>query len=261
MLNLTQPPRAARRPVLRATGLVGAPGASVDVAPLPSPRAAPETADAWRDALGLLTGLRLPAAAPRLARVPRGDGHVVIDIPGWKAPETTGAPLRRYLRLLGYDARGWGRGTNQGNPEADAEALIEQVLALTGDGSRVTLVGWSLGGVIAREVARRHPEAVRHVVTYGTPVVGGPTFTVGARSYGRAESERIARLTEELDRDDPVRTPLTVIFTRRDRIVSWEACLDRTSPDVEHFEVGSTHLGLGLDPDVWTRRRRLAAVR
>ncbi|MCW2836845.1 MAG: hypothetical protein JWQ15_959 [Marmoricola sp.] len=96
-------------------------------------------------------------------------------------------------------------------------------------GSPVSLVGWSLGGVIAREVARRRPEAVRRVVTYGTPVVGGPRSTAVARAYGPEASTDAGAVADRLDAESPIRVPLTVVFSRRDGIVTWEACLD---PDV-----------------------------
>ena len=199
-----------------------------------------------------LAAVRLPGALPRLLRAPRGDGHTVVDIPGWKAPELSGAPLRAYLRALGYDARGWGFGTNTGDPRRDVERLTRKVLGLVdASGSPVSLVGWSLGGVIAREVARRHPEAVRRVITYGTPVLGGPRFTAVARAYG-PEADVAARVVaRRLDAAGPVQVPLTVVYTRRDGIVAWEACLDHVSPRVEHVEVFSTHIGMGVDPDVW----------
>lgn len=225
---------------------------AADVARIAAPTAAPPTAGLWREALSASTVLRWPVALPRLARSPRGDGHVVIDVPGWKAPEATGAPLRRYLRRQGYDARGWGMGVNTGTPEADAEELAERVVELTRDGSRVSLIGWSLGGVIVREVARQHPDLVRQVITYGTPIAGGPTFTIGAAAFGRDECRRISDLNDLLDDDLPIRTPLSVIFTRRDHVVAWQACIDHRSRDAQHFEVGSTHLGLTVDPDVWS---------
>ncbi len=196
---------------------------------------------------------RLVAAGARLARAPRGDGGVVIDVPGWLAAEVTNAPLRRYLARLGHDARGWGLGVNRGRPERDARLLAKRVLAAAAESGRpVALVGWSLGGLVAREVARQHPDAVRRVVTYGTPVVGGPTHTVGARHYGPDESQRITRLAQRLDAEHPIEVPVTAIVSRRDGVVSWRACIDRTSRDVEHVEVRSTHLGMGLDPDVWS---------
>jgi pimeloyl-ACP methyl ester carboxylesterase len=160
--------------------------------------------------------------------------------------------MRAYLRALGYDARGWGFGTNTGDPRRDVERLTSRVQELADDrGSRVSLVGWSLGGVIAREVARRNPDVVRRVITYGTPIVGGPRFTAVARAYDPRASDAARVVAERLDAETPIRVPLTVVFTRRDGIVSWEACIDRSSPDVEHVEVYSTHLGMGIDPDVW----------
>ena len=175
----------------------------------------------------------------------------MVDIPGWRAPELSGAPLRTYLRRLGYDARGWGFGTNTGDPRGDVERLTLQVLNLASEaGSPCSLVGWSLGGVIAREVARKEPQAVRRVVTYGTPVVGGARFTAVARAY-RPSSAAVDDLTKRLDLESPIRVPLTAVFTRHDGIVAWQACIDRHSPLVEHVEVFSTHIGMGLDPDVW----------
>ena len=199
-----------------------------------------------------LDAARLVGAVPRLAGAPRGDGHLVVDIPGWKAPELTGAPLRAYLSRLGYDARGWGFGTNTGDPRRDVERLSERVRDLVEEAGRpASLVGWSLGGVIAREVARRHPDVVRRVITYGTPVAGGARHTSVARASsagGDADADRVAR---RLDAASPIRVPLTVLFSRRDGVVSWQACIDRSTPQAEHVEVASTHLGMGFDPDVW----------
>ena len=223
-----------------------------DIAALDGPSGPPSGRAVLTEIGGGLAAARLAGALPRLRRAPRGDGHTVIDIPGWKAPELSGAPLRTYLRALGYDARGWGFGTNSGDPRRDVDRLARRVLGLVDDsGSPLSLVGWSLGGVIAREVARRHPDAVRRVITYGTPVVGGPRFTAVARAYGPEVGGHAVTVAERLDAASPILVPLTVVFTRRDGIVSWEACIDRFSPYVEHLEVSSTHLGMGLDPDVW----------
>ena len=195
---------------------------------------------------------RLALKTPSLRHSPKGDGEPVIDIPGWRAPEASGAPLRSFLRRIGYDAMPWGLGTNRGDPETDAERLSQTVLATAESAGRpVALVGWSLGGVVAREVARNSPETVSRVITYGTPVIGGPTHTIGASSFGAEEAERITRLIEEVELEKPISVPVTTIYTKRDGIVDWRACIDRHTPDVEHIEVASTHLGLGIDPDVW----------
>ena len=162
------------------------------------------------------------------------------------------APIRAYLRHLDHDCRGWGRGVNRGDVEGDVTALVPQVERLADEeGRRVALVGWSLGGLIARELAREAPDAVAGVVTFGTPVIGGPAYTIGARNHSTEDKERIIGLLEERDRENPIEAPITAIFTKRDGIVNWPACIDRTSPNVRHVEVRSPHLGLGIDPDVW----------
>jgi pimeloyl-ACP methyl ester carboxylesterase len=168
-------------------------------APLPS---APTDAGAalrgeWR------TLVRLPLLLTRawpLAQITRGDGSIVIDTPGWKAPETSMAPLRIFLRRKGHDARGWGLGTNRGRPEKYTILLTSSIEAIVAKaGQPVTLIGWSLGGVVARAI----PHAVRRVITFGTPVVGGPTHTLAARAFGSKECARITALADTLDRTRP----------------------------------------------------------
>jgi pimeloyl-ACP methyl ester carboxylesterase len=244
--------RSAVRTLLAGVGATTRARDVPDVSGAPHPE---DTPSWWRLAVEAGSGLeaaRLVAARRRLMSMPRGDGRVVIDIPGWRAPEISGLPVRRYLASLGYDARGWGLGTNTGDPERDARLLTESIVRLEAESGRsVSLVGWSLGGVIAREVARRRPDLVHRVITYGTPVVGGPSYTAVAGRYTHEVRQHATRVTQRLDAERPIRVPITVIYSRRDGIVSWEACLDRVSPDVEHVEVRSTHIGMGVDPDVW----------
>jgi pimeloyl-ACP methyl ester carboxylesterase len=204
---------------------------------------------------------RLAAARWRLRSAPRApeEGALVIDVPGWGAPETLTSPLRQYLTGLGYHAQGWGFGRNRGDVQGDVRRLEKHVRELAAARGPVSLVGWSLGGVIVREVARRHPARVRQVVTFGTPLVGGTAYTVGAWFGENADSDRLAAFTEHRDRSRPLQVPVTVILSRRDGVVSWRGCLDRYSPRAQHVEVGSTHLGMVVDPDVWlTIARSLA---
>jgi pimeloyl-ACP methyl ester carboxylesterase len=228
--------------------------------PAAPPAGRPDRSGLWKEWRLAVELARLGLATPALSRLPRGDGGPVLLIPGWKAPEATMGPLRRYLAWLGHDARHWGLGRNRGKPEADTARMAERVAALaTERGRPVALIGWSLGGAIARETARLVPGSIAQVITYGSPVVGGPTHTVGAPSWGREECARISRGIAALDADSPLRVPVTAIFSRADEIVSWPACIDRISPRVRHFEVWSTHVGLGIDPAVWTViARRLA---
>ena len=240
----------------QSTGLAGLLGR-------PSPRALrvppateeiPVGGPSIRHRLGELTGVlqaaRLLRSAPWLARAPRGHGETVIDLPGWKAPEASNLAMRIWLRRLGYDARSWGLGTNSGAVERDVEVLVDR-LRRSPEAPPVALLGWSLGGVVAREIARVAPERVARVITYGSPVVGGAGHTIFASSYRDEESERIVAESERLAAEDPIRVPITAIYSRRDGVVDWRACIDRASLDVSHVEVGSTHLALGLDPDVW----------
>lgn len=219
----------------------------------PAPAEMPRTLRAMlAESTGALEVARLLSWMPWLARAPRGDGQVVVLVPGFQTPDLVMDPLMRFLRLLGYEARTWGRGFNRGRVEQDVAAMVPRIEQwATESGRPVAVVGWSLGGVISRELARELPDEVDQVVTYGTPVVGGPSYTAAASLYPPEVRARVAAQSAQRERDMPVQQPITAIFTRADGIVSWSACIDRTSPRVRHVEVGSTHMGLGMDPEVW----------
>jgi len=251
------------RPVvapLAAAGVVFGGTPLRDPAVVPPPDGPPSRLTGVGELLAPWQLMRLLAAAPRLARAPCGDGRIVLDVPGWGASDRAGTLLRAYLRRRGYDARGWGLGANRGRPERDARRLATVVVALARSQERpISLVGWSLGGVIAREVARAHPDDVDRVITFGTPVIGGAAHTFAASSAGRGEGAWLRARQRRLDQVRPILTPITAIYSRADGVVSWRACIDHDSPLVEHVEVRSPHLGLGLDPDVWQLvARRLA---
>jgi pimeloyl-ACP methyl ester carboxylesterase len=169
---------------------------------------------------------RLALHAPRLLTAPRGKGEPVVLLPGFRANDVSTSALRGYLATLGYRAVGWGLGTNDGDIERlvsrVANTLQEMVLRR---GRPAALVGQSLGGYVAREIARDHGELVAQVITFGTPML----------------SPRSAR---------PIRCPVTVIYSKADRIVPWRRCID-PDPAANNIEVRSTHLGMGFDPDVW----------
>lgn len=215
------------------------------------PLSAPQRRAAWREARALIELPRLLARAPWLLRAPRGDGQPLLLLPGIGADDRSSAPLRHYLTKIGYDARGWGLGRNGG----DVEALVPQVEQLTAaiaaeTGQKVTLIGWSLGGVLARETARRQPDLVAQVLTYGTPVVGGPAYTLVGHRYSPETLATITGRIDEVNRT-PLQVPLVAFYSRRDGVVNWRASVDRLTEQVEHVEVRSTHVGLGIDPDVW----------
>lgn len=203
----------------------------------------------WR---ALVEIAHLSSKVPFLVRLPTGSGQRVLLLPGWRAPEWVMEPLRLFLRAKGFDAEHWGLGKNEGDPEGDSHRMAAKLRQTLEPGEKVALVGWSLGGVIARETARLVPELVSLVVTYGTPARGGPTYTRGADRWGQEACEDFDRRTFEADQVDPIQVPIAAIFSRRDFIVSWPACIDRYSLNVTHYEVDSTHIGMGYDPHVWS---------
>ncbi len=201
---------------------------------------------------------RLLGALPGLLKDSSATSRVVITVPGFKAGDGSMAPLRSYLRRIGHRPEGWGLGTNHGDVEGLWPQVTDRVRRRADhEGSPVFLVGWSLGGVLAREAARDLPDLVAGVATFGTPVVGGPRYTTAADAYANS-IPRIERLIEERERS-PIRPPVTAIYSKNDGIVAWEACIDPFDNDVQHVEVTSAHLGMILDPDVWRAVRTAVA--
>jgi hypothetical protein len=173
--------------------------------------------------------------------------------PGFGAGDGSTLPLRSYLRALGYRVDGWGLGRNRGNvPELIPMVADRTARFAEAAGQPVRMVGWSLGGYLAREAARERPDTVARIVTLGSPVIGGPKYTAVAGYYRRRGVDLDVIEAEVARRENvPIPVPITAIYSRSDGIVAWQACLDHTNPRVEHVEVETTHLGLGLSPEVY----------
>lgn len=169
---------------------------------------------------------RLALHAPRLLTARRGKGDPVLVLPGYSANDVSTSALRAYLTSIGYHAVGWGLGTNNGRI-GDAMPKMAKVLRALVDrhGRPATVVGQSLGGYLARELAREHPDLVAQVITFGTPLL-------------RPRSRK------------PILCPVTVMYSKADRIVPWKSSVDH-DPRSTNIEIKSTHLGMGFDPDVW----------
>ena len=124
------------------------------------------------------------AAAPWLLSAPRGDGHAVLVYPGFLATDFSTRPLRRLLRTLGHDAHGWGQGRNVGPRGDTLQQALQRIEDLhRSSGRKLSLVGWSLGGLYARELAKQAPHAVRAVVTLGSPFAGPMQANNAWRTY------------------------------------------------------------------------------
>jgi pimeloyl-ACP methyl ester carboxylesterase len=206
-----------------------------------------------REIRGFLELPRLMFSVPDLARQSRGHGQPVLLLPGYGAGDGSTIILKSYLRLLGYQVRGWGLGRNSG----DVPDLFPRVLKRVSSFAhrthqQVRLIGWSLGGYLAREAARERPDLVHRVITLGTPVIGGPKYTVVARRFQRRGMD-MAAIEAEIESRNQVslRTPVTAIYSRADAVVAWEACIDQNGTYVEHVEVRTTHVGLGFSPEVY----------
>ena len=199
----------------------------------------------------------LMLGAPWLTRLPKGDGHAVMIIPGFLGGDSLNRSLLGFLKHLGYNAVGWGMGRNLGPDHFLVEDLAARVAehAKGGDGT-ITLIGHSLGGMYAREIARMQPENVRQVISLGSPFGKG-------RDQGSNAGPLFDRLNPEVngqskphDGEDefalapPV--PTTSIYTKSDGVVNWRTNIQsQNHPQVQNIEVLGSHCGLTLNPAVW----------
>lgn len=210
--------------------------------------------------LRLLAEVRAPLEAaalvpslPFLLRGPRGDGHHVVAIPPFGAGDAFTTVLRAYLSRLGYRVHKWG------SPEILAFHRLHQVAVrrlqevVDTAGDRVSLIGHSLGGIYAREVARAVPDRVRRVITVGSPFGGDLRANVVWPMYEAATGTRISSIPDDvLDRmNEPLPVPATAIYSRSDGVVAWRTCLDAAADDNENIEVPGSHVGLLHNPVVF----------
>jgi len=191
---------------------------------------------------------------PFLSQLPKGDGHTVKVLPGFMATNNSTAPMRRLLRDLGYDAHGWDSGRNVRVDNALIERLENQLARLNDEsGRKVSLVGWSLGGVLARELAKLHPDRVRLVISLGSPISDDRGHTNARRLFellnGKEPEPMRGGRFQGLDEAPPV--PTTSILTKTDGIVHWRGSVQKpTRTPSENIEVYASHCGLGVNPSV-----------
>jgi pimeloyl-ACP methyl ester carboxylesterase len=187
---------------------------------------------------------------PVLRSAPVGDGHPVLVFPGLATGDVTTVVLRNFLKDRGYAPYAWEQGLNRGPQPGVIEACVQRVSDLHAQhGRKVSLIGWSLGGIFAREIAKMVPEHVRVVITMGTPFAGSPKANNAWRLFELASGMRIegnTALFAGLKTPPPV--PTTSIFSRTDGVVAWRCSLERETDYSENIEVHSSHLGMGMNP-------------
>lgn len=197
------------------------------------------------------------ATIPLFKHMPTGDGHPVLVLPGLAASDRSTKPLRRFLTKRGYTPFGWLQGTNLGL----RDQVLEKMLARVDDiyeqhGEKLSIVGWSLGGIFARELAKLRPEKVRFVISLGSPHSGNPRASNAHKFYEFVAGHSVDNppIKTRLDKAPPV--PTTSIYTKTDGIVAWQNChqrrpvSDHKAKHTENIRVEGSHCGLGINPSV-----------
>jgi len=190
------------------------------------------------------------ALRPLLKKLPKGDGHTVIVFPGFMTSQKSTRHLRRLFNNLGYDVRDWGFGRNL-RFNSDIEDKMQNMVVQTVKeaGNKVSLVGWSLGGVFAREIARSMPENIRSVISLGSPITGARHAALARPLFefinGKPEPDIEARI-DNMHIPPPV--PTTAIYSKSDGIVHWHGALQDEGKIAENIRVCASHLGMGTNP-------------
>lgn len=192
-------------------------------------------------------------ALPLLNFAPKGDGHPVLVLPGLITSDAATRPLRSFLENRGYAVSGWGLGRNLGLRAGVQDGMVDLLKELNdAHGRKVSLVGWSLGGLYARQLAKMMPERVRSVITLGSPFAGNPRATNAWRTYEVVSGQRADHSNPQFGGDmaqtPPV--PTTAIFSRTDGICAWQGCVEKPGAHVENIEVQASHCGMGHHPAV-----------
>jgi pimeloyl-ACP methyl ester carboxylesterase len=219
-----------------------------DFAPIapPSPLLLALEGRAWIELASLVPAL------PLLGRAPRGDGHPVLVMPGWLAGDGSTRALRWFLRGRGYHAHAWRLGMNRGPTPEVIAGLRERLHHLHArHGRKVSVIGWSLGGIYARELARHYPDLVRQVITLASPF-RDPTATAVERLYrsGFIRPPRTPDPDSEIRRRlrTPLTVPTTALYTKTDGIVAWRSCIEEDGPVRENIAIRASHCGIGHHP-------------
>jgi hypothetical protein len=191
------------------------------------------------------------SAIPLLNLAAKGDGHPVLVLPGLMAGDDSTIPLRKFLKGRGYAVRGWGLGLNRGLRDGVQDHMFDLVRDFSDvHGRKISIVGWSLGGIYAREIAKILPDRVRSVITLGSPFAEGPKSTNAWRVYELASGQSVDvahdKFGGSVGETPPV--PTTAIYSRTDGICAWQGCVEKSSARSESIEVEGSHCGMAVNP-------------
>jgi len=211
--------------------------------------------------LALLEGRALLEAGasiltkPLYKSFPRGDGHPVMVLPGFGTSDIATAPLRSFIRQRGYNVYPWRHGINLGNTREVRNELHEEIANIVQrHGQPISLVGWSLGGIISRHLAFRHPERIRSVITLGSPFYGAPDSTNItvllnlARKFTGKDTLGSPKRSPQTHLEPAIAVPFSSVYSKTDGVVAWQTCLEREAPLRENIHVPCSHIGFGFNP-------------
>jgi len=225
----------------------------VDAATASPPSTLLALSEGWR---ALLEASSLIPTLPLLDRLPKGDGHPVYVLPGFMADSQSTGMLRRWLDRLGYHAIPWGFGRNLGPRGNLQERMVQTVANIARHYDQpVSLIGQSLGGVFAREIAKVLPKQVRQIITLGSPFGQSnveSTYPAVRRLFELATGEDIQNVRRQMvDLPQPAPVPCTAIFSRTDGIAHWKTCIERETAMTDNVEVFASHCGMGFNPTIY----------
>lgn len=183
----------------------------------------------------------------------QGDGHPVLVLPGFMASDTSTNILRKFLQEKGYTPYPWELGRNFGHEKYWYD-VIDRFLAIHKETEQpVSIIGWSLGGVFARNIARLHPDKIRQIITLGSPFAGIKKPNNASWLYRVIANEKVEDIEHDflLHLPKPLTVPTTSIFTKADGIVSWKTCIEHELNETsQNIQVRGSHIGLGVNPTV-----------
>jgi pimeloyl-ACP methyl ester carboxylesterase len=184
----------------------------------------------------------------------QGDGHPVLVVPGLLCTDFSTRVLRRFINRLGFTALSWELGRNLGelNDLKDLKRLNKRIDDIYNQyNTQITLIGWSMGGIYVREIAKQRPELFRQVITLGSPFsnVDAPNNAKWIYEWVTDTSGVDEAWRLQIPNPAPIRT--TAVYTKQDGIVPWQACLERIVDEKhENREVRGSHWGLGMNKSV-----------
>lgn len=217
-----------------------------------APRIAPPSAPRlFAELRALPEYVRYAAERRALERLPGGDGHPVMVFPGLGANDRLTAPLRRSIAAVGYPVTGWELGRNLGLRHGVLDKMLARLRAWHDThGRQVSLVGWSLGGLYARELAKMEPDRVRQVITLGTPSVGDLRANNAWRLYELLNDHKVDAVPIDTALHECPPVPTTSIYSPGEGIVPPGAAMIPAGPQCENIAVDGSHIGLPWNPDV-----------